>query len=179
MYGFTRLQVFIIVVHSRSTLSAPSGVVSSNRRTTSVRVSWQAVEDADRYTVTLSKTIGEYLQRGPCHEGPHIVSVATSGLSVVVGQTTEDMLRPFTTYNITVVAENNVLGSSEPSDPVRVTTNPTSECEIFSWFHFYHVPLYYRCISVSSQCESISCKFYSHLCPLGWPERLQRCQWAY
>ena len=120
----------------RSTLSAPSGVVSSNRRTTSVRVSWQAVEDADRYTVTLSKTIGSHIQRAPCYTGSHIVSVNTTGVSVVVGQTT-GKLRLFTTYNITVVAENNVSGSSEPSDPVRVTTKPTSECEIFSWFHIY------------------------------------------
>ena len=120
----------------RSTLSAPSGVVSSNRRTTSVRVSWQEVEDADRYIVTLSKTIGSHIQRGLCHAGSHIVLVATSGLSVVVGHTAEDMLRTFTTYDITVVAEN-VSGSSEPSYPVRFTTKPTSVYEIFTWLHFY------------------------------------------
>ena len=99
----------------------------NRRRITSVRVSWQGVEDADRYTVTLSKTLFYPYQRGVCYQGSHIVSVVTSGLSVVVGQTAEDMLRPFTTYSVTVVAENNTSGSSEPSDPVTFTTLSTSE----------------------------------------------------
>ena len=90
-------------------------------------MSWQGVEDADRYTVTLSKTLFHPYQRGVCQSGSHIVSVVTSELSVVVGQTAKDMLRPFTTYSITVVAENNTSGSSEPSDPVTFTTLRTSE----------------------------------------------------
>ena len=138
MYGFPGLYTSLyyliaIVVHSRSTLSAPSGIGMSNRRTTSVRVYWQAVEDADRYTVTLSKTIGSHIQRGLCPQGSHIVSVATSGLSVIVGHTAEDMLRPFTTYSVTVVAENDVSGSSEPSDPVTFTTLRTSEYIMLCW----------------------------------------------
>ena len=122
------------IVFFRDTRSAPSGVVVSNKRTTSVRVSWQAVEDADRYTVTLSKTIGRDEQRGPCYYGSHTVSVVTSGLSVVVGQTAENMLRLFTTYSVIVVAENNVSGSSEPSEPVRFTTMRTSKFDIFHSF---------------------------------------------
>ena len=112
-------------MHFRATRSAPSGVDVSMKRPTSVRVSWQAVEDADRYNVTLSMTRGSVEQRGECSSDSHTVSVVTSGLSVVVGQTAEDMLRPFTTYDVTVVAENNVSGSSEPS--VRFTTMRTSK----------------------------------------------------
>ena len=122
------------IVFFRDTRSAPSGVGVSMKRVTSVRVSWQAVEDADRYSVTLSKTIGRDEQRGPCYSDSHTVSVVTSGLSVIVGQTAEDMLRPFTTYSVTVVAENNVSGSSEPSEPVRFTTMRTSKFDIFHSF---------------------------------------------
>ena len=116
-------------VHIRATQSpaAPTDVVVNRRRTTSVRVSWQGVLNADRYNVTLSKTLFHPYQRGVCYQGSHIVSVVTSRLSVVVGQTDEDMLRPFTTYSVTVVAENNTSGSSEPSDPVTFTTVRTSE----------------------------------------------------
>ena len=90
-------------------------------------MSWQGVEDADRYNVTLSKTLFYPYQQGVCYQGSHVVSVVTSRLRVVVGQTAEDMLRPFTTYSVTVVAENNTSGSSEPSDPVTFTTLRTSE----------------------------------------------------
>ena len=127
-------------VHIRATQSpaTPTDVVVNKRRTTSVRVSWQGVLNADRYNVTLSKTLFYPYQRGACYQGSHIVSVVTSrlqtdedivtsGLSVVVGRTDEDMLRPFTTYSVTVVAENNTSGSSEPSDPVTFTTLRTSE----------------------------------------------------
>ena len=116
--------IIMIIVLSRATQppAAPSGVVVNRKRITSVRVSWQAVEDADRYNVTLSKTLLYPYQRGVCYQGSHVVSVVTSRLSVVVGQTAEDMLRPFTTYSVTVVAENNTSGSSEPSDPVTFTT---------------------------------------------------------
>ena len=121
--------LIMIIVLSRATQppAAPSGVVVNRRRITSVRVSWQGVEDADRYNVTLSKTLFYSYQRGVCYQGSHVVLVVTSGLSVVVGQTAEDMLRPFTTYSVTVVAENNTSGSSEPSDPVTFTTLRTSE----------------------------------------------------
>ena len=121
---YHHLQTFISGL-IRSTLSAPSGVDVSMKRPTSVRVSWQAVEDADRYNLTLSKTQGTIEQRGPCYGDSHTVSVVTSGLSVVVGKTAEEMLRPFTTYSVTVVAENTP-DSSEPSDPITFTTGRTS-----------------------------------------------------
>ena len=93
----------------------------SDVKSTSVRVSWQAVENADRYTVTLSQTMGDD-QLGLCREDSHTVSVDTSSLSVVVGQTNDDMLRAYTTYSITVAAINKVLGKNQCSGPVLVTT---------------------------------------------------------
>ena len=73
----------------------------SDVESTSVRVSWQAVENADRYTVTLSQTMGDD-QLGLCREDSHIVSVDTSSLSVVVGQTDHDKLKAFTTFSVIV-----------------------------------------------------------------------------
>ena len=93
---------------------------------TSVRVSWQAAENADRYNVTLSKIQGQ----GRCPSDSHTVSVITSHLSVVVGQTAKDMLRPFTTYSITVGAENDTLGSAQYGFRVSFTTSQTSEFDI-------------------------------------------------
>ena len=71
-------------------------------------MSWEAVKDADRYTVTLSQTVGDD-QLGLCHEDSHTVSVYTFNLSVIVGQTDDDMLRAYTTYSITVVAESDAF----------------------------------------------------------------------
>ena len=84
-------------------------------------MSWQAVEDADRYTVTLSQTMGDD-QLGLCHEDSHTVSVDTSSLIVVVGQTDDDMLRAYTTYSITVVAESDAFCTKSG---IMVTTNQT------------------------------------------------------
>ena len=108
-----------------SLLQAPEGVVVSDVQSTSVRVSWQAVDDADRYTVTLSQIMGDD-QLGLCPEAIHSRSVNLSGLSVIVGQT-EDILRAYTTYSITVVAESDVFGSSQHSVPVPFTTTQTSK----------------------------------------------------
>ena len=108
-----------------SLLQALEGVVVSDVKSTSVRVSWQTMEDADRYTVTLSQTMGDD-QLGLCPEASHTVSVNTSSLSIVVRQTGDDMLRAYTSYSITVVAESDVWGSSQHSDPVIVTTIQTS-----------------------------------------------------
>ena len=60
----------------------------------------------------------------------HSVSVSTEApsLSVVVGE--DDMLQEFTTYSITVVAVSDVLGSSEESQPMTVTTVQTGMTSI-------------------------------------------------
>ena len=93
----------------------------SDVESTAVRVSWQAVENADRYTVTLSQTMGDD-QLGLCREDSHTVSVDTFNLSVIVGQTDNDMLRAYTTYSITVVAESDAFCTKSG---IMVTTNQT------------------------------------------------------
>ena len=108
-------------------LEAPSGVSWSAIKSISVQVSWQAVENADIYTVTLTETEGAD-QRGLCPFSSHTVSVDTTSLSVVVGQNHDDMLRAYTTYSITVVAESDVWpsGSSTGSETIMFTTTQTS-----------------------------------------------------
>ena len=101
----------------------PRDIIVSDVEPTSVRVSWHASENADRYNVTLSIT----QCKGICHQTSHTVSVVTSDLSIVVGQTAEDMLRPYTTYSITVGAENDTLESTEYGFPVSFTTKQSSE----------------------------------------------------
>ena len=98
----------------------------SNVEPTSVRVSWQPAENAERYNFTLEK-----IQRqGRCPSDSFTASVVTSDLSIVVGQTVEDMLRPYTTYFITVKAENDTLGCAQYGFPVTFTTKQTSELDI-------------------------------------------------
>ena len=101
----------------------PEGVSVSEIQPHSVRVSWQAVEGADTYTVTFTQTMGDQ-QLGLCSDS-HSGSVSTEGssLSVVVGE--DEMLRAFTTYSITVVAVSGVSSSSEDSQPMTVTTAQT------------------------------------------------------
>ena len=108
--------------------AAPEGVSVSEVQPHSVRVSWQAVEGADTYTVTFTQTMGNE-QLGLCSDS-HSVSVSTEApsLSVVVGE--DDMLQEFTTYSITVVAVSDVVGSSEESQPMTVTTVQTGMTSI-------------------------------------------------
>ena len=46
------------VLKHLAALTSVHSIVVSDVESTSVRVSWQAVENADRYTVTLSQTMG-------------------------------------------------------------------------------------------------------------------------
>ena len=105
------------------TVLPPEGVSVSEVQPHSVRVSWQAVEGADTYTVTFTQTMGDQ-QLGLCRRSHSAVSTEGPSLSVVVGE--DNMLRAFTTYSITVVAESEVQGRSEDSVPMTVTTAQTS-----------------------------------------------------
>ena len=98
----------------------------------SVRVSWQGVEDADRYNITFTKVKGNN-QIGLCKHASHTVtlSVNTTNTSIVarteVGTDGESkMLRAYTTYSITVEAESDVLNISYSSVPITFTTPQTS-----------------------------------------------------
>ena len=84
----------------------------SDIQSTSVTISWQAVEGADRYDVTLTQMMGNS-QVGLC-SGSHTVSRVTSNLSIVVGQTDNNRLRAYTTYTVTVTAMKSSSGGSEP-----------------------------------------------------------------
>ena len=116
--------------------SAPSGVMVDGVDDTSVRVSWGAVDGADRYTVTFTKTKGD-AQTGVCAGATHIARVSVdapnTSASIGMGQMPapgdRTMLRAYTTYSITVVAVNDVTGNSEGSEPVTVTT-----AQISMWY---------------------------------------------
>ena len=114
-------------------ISDPKGVMAESvLKPLSVRVSWQAVKDADRYTVTFTKAIGS-LQEGPCKSYSHTVTlsvdVTSANVSVGkdVGPNVTAMLRAYTTYFITVVAESDVLGTSDGCDHIILTTPQTSK----------------------------------------------------
>ena len=77
-------------------------------------------------------------QQGLCAMGSHITHVSvdahSTSASIDVGQklAADDttMLRAYTTYSITVVAESDVTGSSEHSEPITVTTPQTSKLSL-------------------------------------------------
>ena len=114
--------------------SVPSGVMAVGVDDTSVRVSWHRVKGADRYNVTFSKTTGNR-QQGLCFFDNHIAHVSVNApntsASISVGsmlaQHDTTMLRAYTSYHITVVAESDETGSGEESEPVTVTTAQTSK----------------------------------------------------
>ena len=101
---------------------------------TSVRVSWQTVDGADRYNVTFTKTTGNK-QQGPCITDIHLAHLsvdapstsASIGVGQMLAQHDTTMLRAYTTYSITVVAESDSRGSSEDSEPVTIITPQTSK----------------------------------------------------
>ena len=100
----------------------------------SVTVSWGAVDDADRYTVTFSMAQGTN-QEGLCPTDSHTatltVDVPSTTVSIAVGgdvgSTVTDELRAYTTYEVTVEAVSDVRGTSRPSGTRRVLTPQTSE----------------------------------------------------
>ena len=100
-----------------------------------VTVSWRAVEDADRYTVTFSQVQGNN-QQGLCPSGSHTASTTVDGVttaSIPVGEdveSTDDMLRAYTTYEVTVEAVSDARGTSSPSDGGTVTTPQTSKSDL-------------------------------------------------
>ena len=118
-----------------------------------VTVSWRAVEDAYRYTVTFSQVQGTN-QQGLCPSGSHTASTTVDGVttaSIPVGEdveTTDDMLRAYTTYAVTVVAVSDARGTSSPSDTETVTTPQTGKSDLgisvvqylYKWKnHFYEM----------------------------------------
>ena len=128
---------YVLIIIITEFLTPPHGVVVSEVESTSVEVTWQAVHNADRYTVTLSQTMGDD-QLGLCPEDSHTVSVNTSSLSVVVG---DDMLRAYTTYSTSVVAESDVWCSSQNSDSFTFSTTQTS-------MYYYNINIKHSLLSL-------------------------------
>ena len=95
--------------------------------TTSVRVSWEAVEGADYYTVLFSAAVGDD-QEGLCRNEPHSASgtvygsTASIGVKEDVGSNVTSYLRAYTTYSVTVVAFSDVWGRTVGSEPITFTT---------------------------------------------------------
>ena len=101
---------------------------------TSVTVFWGAVDGADSYTITFTKTLGAD-QEGLCLIATHRVRLsvdapstsASIGVGEMLAGDDTTMLRAYTTYSITVVAVNDVTGSSGDSVAITVTTAQTSK----------------------------------------------------
>ena len=78
-------------------------------------MSWGGVDDADSYTVTFSKAQGTN-QEGLCSTDSAIQTVDAPSTTVSiavggdVGSTVTDMLRAYTTYEVTVEAVSDVGG---------------------------------------------------------------------
>ena len=90
--------------------AAPQGVSVSDVQPHSVRVSWEAVEGADMYTIRFRQTVGNE-QQGQCASS-HSGSVeSVNGVTVVIIGEGDEMLRAFTTYSITVAAVSDVLAA--------------------------------------------------------------------
>ena len=110
----------------------------------SVTVSWDAVEGADRYTVTFTQLMGEG-QEGLCFMSNHVASLVVNAISgagdrvtasVPVGANVDssinNMLRAFTTYTVVVVAQSDTFGDSTPSETALYTTQQIGEQDSYS-----------------------------------------------
>ncbi|CAI8008398.1 Fibronectin (Fragments) [Geodia barretti] len=114
----------------------PKDVKTNFDSSASVAVSWQAVDDADSYTVTFSQMQGAD-QQGLCPTDSHTatltVSAPSTTVSIAVGgdvaSTVTDMLRAYTTYEVTVEAVSDVRGTSQLSETRRVLTPQMSAGE--------------------------------------------------
>jgi hypothetical protein len=107
---------------------SPKGVVVDGSEITSVRVSWEAVENADYYTVSFSAAVGDD-QEGLCRDDSHsacvtAVDVPTASITVGgdVGSNETSSLRAYATYSVTVVAFSDKWGKTVGSEATRLTT---------------------------------------------------------
>ena len=132
-----------------------------NVGTTSVLVSWNAVNDADRYTVTFTHATGDD-QEGGCTMSTHTATVTVDApsttASIDIGENVElsvsDMLRAYSTYFITVVASNGG-GNSDDSDQISILTSQIGMRLMWSHLTSYTISLYvYVCVCVYRCCNT-------------------------
>ena len=134
-------------------------VMAVNVGTTSVSVSWDAVDNADRYTVTFTRAIGDE-QEGTCTGSTHTASVTVDAPSTTidigenVAPDVDDMLRAYSTYFITVVASNDG-GNSVASEQISILTSQIGMRLMFHvvtphFIYYLSVCVYvYRCCRTS------------------------------
>ena len=136
-------------------------VMADNVGTTSVSVSWDAVNDADRYTVTFRRATQEE-QQGACDGAQHTASVTVNATSTTasiniggnVESSVTDMLRAYSTYFITMVASNGG-GNSDDSDEISILTSQIGMRLMFHvvtphFIYYLSVCMYvYRCCNTS------------------------------
>ena len=98
----------------------------------SVRLSWEPVEDADSYSLTLTQA-QRAEQEGLCSD-THTISQsvgsttsASISIGIDVGSTETGVLRAYTTYVVTVRAVSGARGTSGESQRMTVLTPQTSE----------------------------------------------------
>ena len=136
-------------------------VMADNEGTTSVSVSWDAVNDADRYTVTFTRATQEE-QQGACTMSTHTASVTVNAPSITasinigenVVSSVSDMLRAYSTYFITVVASNGG-GNSDDSDQISILTSQIGMRLMWSHLTSYTISLYvYVCVCVYRSCNT-------------------------
>ena len=135
----------------------PMNVMAVNVGTTSVSVSWNAVNDADRYTVTFTRATGDE-QKGVCDSGQHTATVTVNApsttASINIGENVEsaaDMLRAYSTYFITMVASNGG-GNSDDSEQIPILTS-----QIGMWLMFHVVTphfIYYLSVCMYRCCRT-------------------------
>ena len=105
----------------------PMNVMVVNVGTTSVSVSWDVVNDADRYTVTFTRATGDE-QEGACPMSTHTATVTvdapstTASIDIGENVVSSDMLRAYSTYFITMVASNDG-GNSGDSEQIPILTS--------------------------------------------------------
>ena len=111
-------------------------VMVVNVGTTSVSVSWDAVNDADiLYTVTFTRATGNE-QQGVCTHSQHTASVTVDATSTTasidIGENVEEsvtnMLRAYSTYFITMVAVTYEGGISDDSDQISIQSYCVCVC---------------------------------------------------
>ena len=134
-------------------------VMADNVGTTSVSVSWDAVNDADRYTVTFTRATGDE-QEGACTGSTHTATVTvdapstTASINIGGNVVSSDMLRAYSTYFITMVASNGG-GNSDDSDQIPILTSQIGMRLMFHvvtphFIYYLSVCVYvYRCCRTS------------------------------
>ena len=117
-YLFNVVNNYLPTFHKGPPPDTPMNVMAVNVETTSVSVSWDEVNDADRYTVTFIRATGDE-QEGGCRSN---TSTHNASITVDVKELVTNKLRAYSTYFITVLALTYEGGISNYSDQISIFT---------------------------------------------------------